>query len=170
MKYVSLEGYPPLTAVKYIIPQRLLPPSYCAVHIPQRDHRPVFCHESCQHLTASPPTGYRPILDAAKSLGVDGGRPAGCCRTGIGGNGGGCPCFDSKVGLSHTTRALPVSLLVWFLVFAMFFMRTTAPGNSDDSSISDGGCACFDSKVGSSHTTRASPVSLLLLWFLFLAM
>ena len=42
--------------------------------------------------------GYRPILDAAKSLGVDAGRPAGCCRGGGGGDGGGgCPCFDSKV-------------------------------------------------------------------------
>eukprot|EP00752_Nemacystus_decipiens_P001718 g1661.t2 len=41
-------------------------------------------------------TGYRPILDAAKSLGVDGGRPEGCCRGGGGGGGGGCPCFDSK--------------------------------------------------------------------------
>ncbi|CAN0357298.1 unnamed protein product, partial [Ectocarpus sp. 12 AP-2014] len=37
-------------------------------------------------------TGYRPILDAAKSLGVDGGRRAGCCR----GDSGGCPCLESK--------------------------------------------------------------------------
>lgn len=50
-------------------------------------------------------TGYRPILDAAKSLAVDGGRPAGCCRGGGGGDGGGgCPCFDSKAS------AIPESL------------------------------------------------------------
>lgn len=38
-------------------------------------------------------SGYRPILDAAKSLGSDGGAPTGCCR----GGDGSCPCFDSKV-------------------------------------------------------------------------
>eukprot|EP00903_Cladosiphon_okamuranus_P009641 g9174.t1 len=47
-------------------------------------------------------TGYRPILDAAKSLGVDAGRPAGCC----GGAGGeGCPCLDSKAATEVPTSS-----------------------------------------------------------------
>ncbi|CAN0134614.1 unnamed protein product, partial [Ectocarpus sp. 13 AM-2016] len=44
-------------------------------------------------------TGYRPILDAAKSLGVDGGRPTGCCR----GDSGGCPCLESKAMTEATS-------------------------------------------------------------------
>lgn len=52
-------------------------------------------------------SGYRPILDAAKSLGVDGGAPAGCCRSGGGGGGGGgCPCFDGKVLIIETLLKL----------------------------------------------------------------
>lgn len=52
-------------------------------------------------------SGYRPILDAAKSLGVDGGTSGGCCRGGgAGGGGDGCPCFDGKVLLIETLLAL----------------------------------------------------------------
>eukprot|EP00752_Nemacystus_decipiens_P001721 g1664.t1 len=47
-------------------------------------------------------TGYRPILDAAKSLGIDGGRIDGCCR---GDGGGACPCFDSKATIEAPTSS-----------------------------------------------------------------
>lgn len=43
-------------------------------------------------------TGYRPILDAAKSLS----KVKGCCG---GGAGGGCPCFDGANGGSTETKA-----------------------------------------------------------------
>eukprot|EP00903_Cladosiphon_okamuranus_P009654 g9187.t1 len=51
-------------------------------------------------------TGFRRILDAAKSLGIDGGRPAGYCRGGgEGAGGGGCPCFDSKASTEAATSS-----------------------------------------------------------------
>ena len=50
-------------------------------------------------------SGYRPILDAAESLGVDRGTPGVCCRGG-GGSGGVCPCFDDKVLFIETPLGL----------------------------------------------------------------
>ncbi|KAG5177145.1 putative xanthine dehydrogenase [Tribonema minus] len=45
-------------------------------------------------------TGYRPILDAAKSLASDARAPQGCCR---GSAGGGCPCMAAKAGDDEET-------------------------------------------------------------------
>ncbi|CAN0411520.1 unnamed protein product [Pylaiella littoralis] len=89
-------------------------------------------------------TGYRPILDAAKSLGADGGRPVGCCGGGGGGgSGSGCPCFDSKVVLRDDEDRLAV--LGWMNVTTEAAATSPeahnlpATGDSSSSSSSRGG-------------------------------
>ncbi|CAM9133456.1 unnamed protein product, partial [Ascophyllum nodosum] len=47
-------------------------------------------------------TGYRPILDAAKTLGRDAGTPSGCCR----GGDGGCPCMDAEANITPKDQAI----------------------------------------------------------------